>query len=66
MNGDVVAFSDELEAWLKSDTQTPGSWRDDWTAWLGERSGEKRSARKQLGGKGHRPLGDAPGSYVKE
>jgi polyhydroxyalkanoate synthase len=56
----------EPEAWLKSATQTPGSWWDDWTAWLGERSGETRKARKQLGGKGHRPLGDAPGSYVKE
>ena len=56
----------EPEAWLKSATQTPGSWWDDWTAWLGERSGERRKARKQLGGKGHRPLGDAPGSYVKE
>ena len=47
-------------------TQTPGSWWDDWTAWLGERSGENRTARRQLGGKGYRPLGEAPGSYVKE
>jgi polyhydroxyalkanoate synthase subunit PhaC len=57
---------EEPESWLKSATQTPGSWWDDWTAWLGERSGETRTARKQLGGKGYRPLGDAPGSYVKE
>jgi polyhydroxyalkanoate synthase len=57
---------EEPEAWLKSANQTPGSWWDDWTAWLGERSGEQRTARKQLGGKGYRPLGEAPGSYVKE
>jgi polyhydroxyalkanoate synthase subunit PhaC len=57
---------EEPEAWLKSASQTPGSWWEDWTDWLGERSGGKRSARKRLGGKGHRPLGDAPGSYVKE
>jgi polyhydroxyalkanoate synthase subunit PhaC len=57
---------EEPEAWLKSASQTPGTWWDDWTQWLGERSGEKRSARKQLGGKGYRPLGEAPGSYVKE
>ena len=57
---------EEPEAWLKSASQTPGSWWDDWTKWLGERSGEMRSARKQLGGKGYRPLGEAPGSYVKE
>jgi polyhydroxyalkanoate synthase len=57
---------EEPETWLKSATQTPGSWWDDWVAWLGERSGEKRTARRQLGGKGYRPLGDAPGNYVKE
>jgi polyhydroxyalkanoate synthase len=60
------ALPEEPEAWLKSATQTPGSWWDDWVAWLGERSGERRTARRQLGGKGYRPLGDAPGSYVKE
>jgi polyhydroxyalkanoate synthase len=57
---------EEPEAWLRSASQTPGSWWDDWTAWLGERSGERHKARKQLGGKGYRPLGEAPGSYVKE
>ena len=36
------------------------------SAWLGERSGAKKTARKTLGGKGHKPLGDAPGSYVLE
>ena len=30
------------------------------------RSGEQRTARKQLGGKGYRPVGEAPGSYVLE
>ena len=54
------------EEWLGSASQTPGTWWDDWQAWLEERSGGKRSARKQLGAKGHRPLADAPGTYVKE
>jgi len=62
--------NDELpgkpEEWLGSASQTPGTWWDDWQAWLEERSGGKRAARKQLGGKGHRPLAEAPGSYVKE
>ena len=57
---------EEPEEWLAAASTTPGSWWDDWVGWLGERSGEKRTARKQLGGKGHRPLGEAPGSYVKE
>jgi polyhydroxyalkanoate synthase subunit PhaC len=60
------ALPEEPEEWLASAATTPGSWWDDWMAWLGERSGEKRSARKQLGGKGLRPLGEAPGAYVKE
>ena len=59
------ALPEEPEAWLASAGQTPGSWWDDWQAWLEERSGGKRAARKKLGGKGHRPLAEAPGSYVK-
>jgi polyhydroxyalkanoate synthase len=57
---------EEPEAWLASASRTPGTWWDDWQAWLEERSGGKRAARKRLGGKGYRTLGDAPGSYVRE
>jgi polyhydroxyalkanoate synthase len=57
---------DDAEAWLASATQTPGTWWSDWTAWLAERSGSERPAPKKLGGKGHRPLEDAPGTYVRE
>jgi polyhydroxyalkanoate synthase subunit PhaC len=57
---------DEADDWLASATQTPGSWWEDWTAWLAERSGSERDAPEQLGGGGHRPLQDAPGTYVRE
>jgi polyhydroxyalkanoate synthase len=57
---------EEPEEWLASATTTPGSWWGDWMTWLGERSGDQRGARRQVGGKGYRPLEDAPGSYVKE
>ena len=57
---------EEPEAWLESSSTTPGTWWDDWVAWLGERSGSKKTARRTLGGRGHKPLGDAPGSYVLE
>jgi polyhydroxyalkanoate synthase len=57
---------EEPEEWLAGAVTNPGSWWSDWMGWLGERSGERRPARKQLGGKGLRPLGEAPGSYVKE
>jgi polyhydroxyalkanoate synthase len=59
-------LAEEPEEWLRNATTTPGSWWDDWMDWLGERSGEERRPRKKLGGKGLRPLGDAPGAYVKE
>jgi polyhydroxyalkanoate synthase len=57
---------EEPEEWLGIANTTPGSWWDDWVAWLGERSGERKTARKTLGGRGHKPLGEAPGSYVLE
>jgi polyhydroxyalkanoate synthase subunit PhaC len=53
-------------AWLAGATQRPGSWWEDWTAWLGERSGGERAAPDSLGGAGLEPLGPAPGTYVHE
>lgn len=41
-----------------------GSWWTDWSAWLLERSGEPKAARKTLGSSTHKPLAKAPGSYV--
>jgi polyhydroxyalkanoate synthase subunit PhaC len=43
-----------------------GSWWEDWTTWLGERSGDERDAPQEAGGPGMRPLGRAPGTYVLE
>jgi polyhydroxyalkanoate synthase len=63
VNGELPA---EPDAWLATATQTPGTWWDDWTAWLAERSGSERAAPKRLGGKGHKPQQDAPGTYVCE
>jgi polyhydroxyalkanoate synthase subunit PhaC len=50
--------------WLAGAAKHRGSWWDDWTAWLGERSGEERKAPRKLGGRGLRPLDDAPGTYA--
>jgi polyhydroxyalkanoate synthase subunit PhaC len=44
--------------------QLPGSWWSDWDAWLGERSGELKSAPKALGNATYKATGKAPGSYV--
>jgi polyhydroxyalkanoate synthase len=54
----------EAEAWLRGATQHKGTWWDDYVAWLGERSGAQKTARKRLGGKGFKPLDPAPGTYV--
>jgi polyhydroxyalkanoate synthase subunit PhaC len=62
----AAELPEEPEEWLGSASTTPGSWWDDWVAWLGERSGARKTARKTLGGRGHKPLGAAPGSYVLE
>ena len=51
------------EAWLRErDARHQGTWWDDWSAWLGERSGAEKPARKRLGGKGYKPLDPAPGT----
>ena len=52
------------QAFLESAAKVPGSWWPDYAAWLAERSGAMRPAPKRLGGRGHRALGKAPGTYV--
>ncbi len=53
-----------IEDWQKDAKEHPGSWWPDWDAWLSKLSGKKIPARKPGDGK-LRPLGNAPGSYVK-
>ena len=52
------------EDWLEEAQQYPGSWWEDWSTWLIKRSGGKKAARKTLGNSRHKPMGDAPGTYV--
>ena len=56
----------EADAWLEGAAKHRGTWWDDWTAWLGERSGAERAAPRKLGSKRFAPVGDAPGSYALE
>jgi polyhydroxyalkanoate synthase subunit PhaC len=53
-----------FENWVASATETPGSWWVDWIAWLRGIDGAEVPARMP-GSKRHKPLGDAPGEYVK-
>jgi polyhydroxyalkanoate synthase len=50
--------------WLKTAKEHPGSWWPAWAEWVAAFANGKVAARKPGDGK-LKPLGDAPGSYVK-
>jgi polyhydroxyalkanoate synthase len=58
------ALPPTLEEWQAGAVEHPGSWWEHWAAWLTARSGGKVPARDPAKGK-LKPLGDAPGTYVK-
>lgn len=57
-------IEDGVETWFEGATETKGSWWPFWDAWLKQRSGAEIPARIPGHGK-LKPLGDAPGEYVK-
>ncbi len=62
--GELDTGSDP-DRFLEEAPKVPGSWWEDWAAWLGERCGP-RVAPPALGNEAHPPLADAPGTYVLE
>lgn len=52
------------DIWRKNATKTQGSWWEDWVAWSNKRAG-KLVAPPASGSNVHRPIGEAPGRYVK-
>ncbi|HEY6696456.1 MAG TPA: alpha/beta fold hydrolase [Solirubrobacteraceae bacterium] len=52
------------DEWLAAAAEHKGSWWPDYLAWLEPRSGELKPRPKTLGSKEHKPLADAPGTYV--
>ncbi len=57
--------SETAEQWREGAKQHEGSWWEDWTAWLYERSGEMVNP-PGIGSEKYPPIEDAPGSYVRE
>lgn len=55
----------DLEDWLASAKETPGSWWPHWDAWIRKNDGDTVKARKP-GANKVKVLGDAPGTYVME
>nr|MEA2797936.1 poly[(R)-3-hydroxyalkanoate] polymerase subunit PhaC [Phenylobacterium sp.] len=53
-----------LDEWQADAKETPGSWWPHWIEWLKALSGKQVPARDPAKGK-LKPLGDAPGDYVK-
>ena len=54
----------EPDDWFAKATAHKGTWWEDWSAWLSERSGAKKEPPAALGSASYRPLGPAPGEYV--
>jgi polyhydroxyalkanoate synthase len=62
--GDATGATDPL-AWRDGMEKVPGSWWEDWNAWLAERCGPL-GAPPPMGNGDYPALGDAPGTYVLE
>jgi polyhydroxyalkanoate synthase len=60
-NDALPATSDE---WFGTATQHPGSWWNDWQAWMDARNGGEKVPVRAPGDGGLAPIEDAPGSYV--
>ena len=52
------------EEWFKGATPTPGSWWNDWQAWIDARNTSGKGPARQPGDGKLKVLEDAPGSYV--
>ena len=52
------------DEWLKGAKENEGSWWPNWLEWNKAFAGEKVAARKPGSAK-HKPIEDAPGTYVK-
>jgi polyhydroxyalkanoate synthase len=57
------ALPADPEAWLAGAVDHQGSWWQDWADWVAVRAGA-RCKPPPVGSNRHRPLGDAPGTYV--
>ena len=54
------------EEWLAVAVEHKGSWWPDYLVWLEPRSGELKPRPKTLGSEDHKPIADAPGTYILE
>jgi polyhydroxyalkanoate synthase subunit PhaC len=53
------------DEWLEAATIYPLTWWEDWAKWIGVRAGRMQKPPR-MGSRKHRPITDAPGTYVLE
>lgn len=56
----------DAQSWLDTAQETPGSWWNDWAAWMKDHSAGEKAAGKTLGNAKYKEIEAAPGRYVKE
>ncbi|MGE0876892.1 MAG: class I poly(R)-hydroxyalkanoic acid synthase [Burkholderiales bacterium] len=56
--------ADTAEQWFESATAHPGSWWEDWQAWIAAQNGDDKVAARAPGDGQLEVLEDAPGSYA--
>jgi polyhydroxyalkanoate synthase subunit PhaC len=59
-------LTDEADDWLARSERQQGSWWPHWSSWLAGHGGSQSNAPAREGNVRHRPVGAAPGTYVKE
>lgn len=59
-------LSGDADAWLAGARRVPGTWWQDWAAWLRPHAGDEAEAPQMLGVDAFPPLCPAPGTYVME
>jgi polyhydroxyalkanoate synthase len=58
-------FPPKADDWIAGAKEVPGSWWEDWAAWLKGHAGKLVAAPKRYGNAHHKPIEAAPGRYVK-
>ena len=56
-------YPEDAQAWRDSASRHPGTWWEDWAKWSSARAGNLIKPPK-MGNQKHKPLCDAPGTYV--